>query len=116
SQQDIYTALFADLTTASQQIDPAGIGFPSGDLFYGGDMTEWQKFANSLRLRLAMHLSNVDPTTAQSQAQAAVAAGVFASNADNAQLSYLSVSPNRNPIYEDARGRDDYGLSKPYVD
>jgi hypothetical protein len=116
SQRDIYTALFVDLTTASQQIDPAGIGFPSGDLLYDGDMTKWQKFANSLRLRLAMHLSNVDAATAAAQAQAAASAGVFDSNADNAQLLYLSVSPNRNPIYDDARGRDDYGLSKTYVD
>jgi len=116
TQQAIYTALFADLAKASQQIDPAGIGFASGDIVYGGDMTEWRKLANSLRLRLAMHLSNVDPATAQSQAQAAVTAGVFQSNADNAQLLYLSVSPNRNPIYEDARTRDDYGLSKTYVD
>src|SRR2546421_7730435 len=48
------SALFADLAKASQQIDPAGIGFSSGDIMYGGDMTTWRKFANSLRLRLAM--------------------------------------------------------------
>ena len=118
TQHDIYTALFVDLTTASQQIDPAGIGFPSGDLLYAGDMTGWRKFANSLRLRLAMHLTKVDATAAAAQAQAAVAAGVFQSNADNATLLYLSVAPNQNPIYTDAHvsNRDDYGLSKTYVD
>src|SRR3989442_5134201 len=117
-QHDIYTALFVALTTASQQIDPAGIGFPSGDLLYAGDMTGWRKFANSLRLRLAMHLTKVDATNAAAQAQAAVAAGVFQSNADNATLLYLSVAPNQNPIYTDAHvsNRDDYGLSKTYVD
>ncbi len=83
---------------------------------YGGAMAQWRKFANSLRLRLAMHLSNADPTTAAAEAQAAVAAGVFASDTDNAQLLYLATSPNRNPIYDDARGRDDYGMSKTYVD
>lgn len=116
SQKDIYTALFADLTKASQEIDPGGIGFATGDIMYGGDMTRWQKFANSLRLRLAMHLQKVDAATAAAQAQAAVTAGVFQSNDDNAQLLYLAVSPNRNPIYEDALSRDDYGLSKTYVD
>src|SRR5207247_5674353 len=59
---------------------------------------------------------NVDPTKAASEAAAAVAAGVFTSNADNAQLMYLASSPNRNPIYNDARGRDDYGMSKTFVD
>jgi hypothetical protein len=116
TQQQIYNGLLADLVTANTEINPTGIGFASGDLMYDGDMTKWQKFANSLRLRLAVHLSNVDPTKAATEAAAAVAAGVFTSNADNAELMYLATSPNRNPIYNDAQGRDDYGLSKTYVD
>ena len=120
TQQAIYTALFADLAKASQEIDidPGAIGFASGDIMYGGDMTEWRKFANSLRLRLAVHLSNVDAATAQSEAQAAVAAGVFASNTDNAQLMYLASAPDQNPIYTNVHvdKRDDYGMSKTFVD
>jgi hypothetical protein len=116
TQQQIYNGMLADLAQANTEIDPPGIGFATGDLMYGGDMTKWRKFANSLRLRLAVHLSNVDATKAGTEAAAAVAAGVFTSNADNAQLMYLSTSPNRNPIYNDAQGRDDYGMSKTYVD
>jgi hypothetical protein len=116
TQQQIYAGMFADLATANTEINPAGIGFATGDLIYDGDMDQWKKFGNSLRLRLAIHLSNVDPTTAASEAAAAVTAGVFTSNADNATLLYLATSPNRNPIYNDAQGRDDYGLSKTYVD
>ena len=118
TQQAIYTALFADLAKASQQIDPAGIGFSSGDIMYGGDMTTWRKFANSLRLRLAMHLTNVAPATAQSEALAAVTAGVFASNDESAQLMYLASAPNQNPIYTNVHvdKRDDYGMSKTLVD
>jgi SusD/RagB-like outer membrane lipoprotein len=116
TQQQIYNGMLADLATANTEINPAGIGFATGDLIYDGNMTKWKKFANSLRLRLAIHLSNVDATKAQTEAAAAVAAGVFASNADNATLMFLSTSPNRNPIYNDAQGRDDYGMSKTYVD
>ena len=118
TQQAIYTALFADLAKASQQIDPAGIGFSSGDIMYGGDMTTWRKFANSLRLRLAMHLTNVAPATAQSEALAAVTAGVFASNDESAQLMYLASAPNQNPVYTNVHvdKRDDYGMSKTLVD
>lgn len=118
TQQQIYTGLFKDLTTADSEIQLAGIGFASGDLMYGGDMSEWKKFANSLRLRLALHLSNVDATTGKAMAAAAVAAGVFASNADNAQLMYLASSPNQNPVYTNVYvgGRDDYGMSKTLVD
>ena len=83
---------------------------------YGGDMAQWKKFANSLRLRLAIHLSIRDATKAATEAAAAVAGGVFTGNGDNAELMYLATSPNRNPIYNDARGRDDYGMSKTFVD
>jgi len=118
TQKSIYDSLFANLTLASSEIDlgAAAVGFPTGDLMYGGNLTKWGRFANSLRLRLAMHLTQVDPAKAQSEAAAAVTAGVFGSNTDNAQLMYLSSSPNRNPIYNDAQGRDDYGMSKTFVD
>src|SRR5437764_13253307 len=116
----LFRSLFADLAKASQEIDidPGAIGFASGDIMYGGDMTEWRKFANSLRLRLAVHLSNVDAATAQSEAQAAVAAGVFASNTANAPLMYPASAPNQNPIYTNFHvdKRDDYGMSKTLVD
>src|SRR2546427_5922350 len=110
--------MLADVAQANTEIDfgAAAVGFPSGDLMYGGKMASWKKFAHSLRLRLAIHLSRADPTKAPSEAAAAVAAGVFTSNADNAQLMFLATSPNRNPIYNDAQGRDDYGMSKTFVD
>jgi len=118
TQQQIYNGMFADLAQANSEMDlsPTAFGFAKGDIMYGGAMTKWRKFANSLRLRLAIHLSNVDATKGASEAAAAVAAGVFTSNLDNAKLMYLATSPNRNPIYNDARGRDDYGMSKTYVD
>ncbi len=119
AQKDVYTGIFADLAKAAGEIDPAGIGFQSGgDLLYGGDMTGWKKFAYSLMLRDAIHLSNVDPATATKEAQAAVAGGVFQSNDDNAQLMYLASNPNQNPIYRDHHvgGRDDYGMAKTFID
>ncbi|PYP09527.1 MAG: hypothetical protein DMD59_08405 [Gemmatimonadetes bacterium] len=127
TQQAIYNGLFADLTLATTELDaaaaappgdPVGIGFATGDLLYNGDMAEWRKLANSLRLRLAIHLTNVDSTKAAAEAAAAVTGGVFTDNADNAIVTYLAVAPNQNPIYEDVHvgGRDDYGMSKTYVD
>src|SRR5438876_166684 len=122
-QQSIYDSLFANLAQASSAVNLAGgaAGFSANSaLLYGGDMAKWQKFANSLRLRLAMHLSNANATKAASEAAAAVAAagGVFTSDSDNAALVYLATSPNQNPIFGDAHigNRDDYGLSKTFVD
>ena len=118
TQQAIYNDLFVQLAQANSDFDlaPGAVGFSVGDLIYDGVMAAWKKFGNSLRLRLAIHLSNVDPTKAATEAAAAVAAGVFTNNSDNATLVYLGTSPNRNPIFNDAQGRDDYGMSKTFVD
>jgi len=90
SQQSIYDSLLANLAGASSAFNlaPGAVGFANGDLMYGGNMAKWRKLANSLRLRLAIHLSNANATKAASEAAAAVAAagGGFTSNADNAEL------------------------------
>lgn len=99
-QSEIYPDLIDKLTQASNMIDTGASPFGSEDLIYGGDMEKWQKFANSLRLRLSMRMSEVDPTAAAAGVQAAVAAGVFESNADNAALDYFASPPEQNPWFE----------------
>ncbi|MBS1667442.1 MAG: SusD/RagB family nutrient-binding outer membrane lipoprotein [Bacteroidetes bacterium] len=58
---------------------------------YGGKISQWMKLVNSLRLRLAMRLSKVDPATAQTQGEKALSdpAGLIATNADNFTNSLL---------------------------
>jgi hypothetical protein len=51
-QQEVYAGMLATLKTAADQLDPAGPGIEK-DILFGGDILKWQKFANSLRLRLA---------------------------------------------------------------
>jgi hypothetical protein len=116
TQQFIYNAMLADLTSAATMLeDPGTIDFGGGDLLYGSDFEAWRRFANSLRMRLAMRLSEVDETTAASEFAAAYAAGGFESNADNAMLRWPG-SPYENPEYENYLGRDDHGISGFLVD
>ncbi len=87
SQQEIYTDLFARLDAAVNNItgNSEQYGYGSDyDLIYKGDALQWRKFGNSLRLRLAMRISNVDAAKAQAEAQAAVSGpgGLLVSNAD----------------------------------
>jgi hypothetical protein len=56
------------------------------DIVYNGDFGKWIKFANSLKLRLAIRMSVVAPDYAKTVAEEAVEAGVFTSNTDNAML------------------------------
>ena len=59
------------------------------DLVYGGDAARWVRFANSLRLRLAMRASYADPVLARAEAEKSINSpfGVVVSNADNAVIS-----------------------------
>jgi hypothetical protein len=52
---------------------------------YAGSIPQWQKVVNSLRLRLAMRLSKVDPAQAKIQGEKALKdpAGLITTNADN---------------------------------
>lgn len=118
-QQDIYTGIDADLKAASDMLVAGAKTYGTADLLYKGTATSyqnWKKFANSLRLRYAMRLSKVDPATAKTRAAAAVAAGVFTSNADNAVLVYPGDGTNNSPIWSNYQTRDDQHVSKTLID
>ncbi len=99
SQSDIYDDLFSELTEAATMINPGAPGFTGGDLVYAGDMDRWRRFANSLRLRLAMRIAEVNPGKAQSEAAAAVAAGVMEEHSHTAKLQYSAAAPDQNPMW-----------------
>jgi hypothetical protein len=82
-QDKIYDDFFKRLTAAVAVLKThAGENhYGSYDLIYGGDVNRWIKFANSLRLRLAIRISKVDPARAKTEAEAAVAAGVMTTSA-----------------------------------
>ncbi|SDL73599.1 SusD/RagB family nutrient-binding outer membrane lipoprotein [Siphonobacter aquaeclarae] len=96
----IYQDLAKRLDAAIAGIKADGGSFGSADLIYQGDMTKWAKFANSLKLKIGLTLSDVDPATAKSMVEAA-AAGVFSSDADNTRLRYSASMPNTNPVWLD---------------
>jgi hypothetical protein len=115
AQQEIYKSLIDKLESAAAMLQPSGAGFGSGDLLYNNDFTKWRRFANALRMRLAMRLSEADATTARAEFSAAYTAGGFQSNADNAMMQWAA-SPYENPSFEDWQGRDDHGVSATMID
>jgi hypothetical protein len=114
SQEDIYNGMLATLDAAIAAIDEADASV-QGDVVYDGDMTQWKKFANSLKMRVALRMADAAPSVAQSAFEAASAAG-FTSNADNALFAYLSSQPNINPQAEDYLTRNDFAASDIMVD
>lgn len=67
TQESIYNDFFKELHEAVAQLDADKEGYGSNDLMYGGDVDNWEKFANSLRLRLALRVRYADPALAASE-------------------------------------------------
>lgn len=105
----IYTDLLARITTVVGTINEGVKGYGSADLVYGGDMKKWKHAANSVKLRLAMNLADVDPATSKTAAEAAIASGVISSADESYALNFAGGTYN-NPVYDDliASQRNDF--------
>ena len=91
-QQEVYTRFFAELDSAIEVLTPlAGAGgtlLPDYDNVYEGNVARWVKFANTLRLRLALRVVYADAALAQREAEksAACPLGFVETAAERAQL------------------------------
>ena len=112
-QQAIYADFFAVLDKASKDLVGAANGLGAADPIYGGSPASWQKFINSLRLRLAIRVVNVDPALASAQIAAARAApgGLILTNAENAYFPWPGDGVYNNPWADNLGARDDWRMS-----
>lgn len=91
SEPDLYNNLFATLDEV-QSVFAANSdfkGLAKFDASYNGDIKMWMKLVNSLRLRLAIRISKVNPTLAKQQGEKAMsdAAGLISSNSEEFHVS-----------------------------
>jgi hypothetical protein len=111
SQDKIYDDFFKRLTAAVAVLK-THVGenhYGTYDLIYGGDVNRWIKFGNSLRLRLALRISKVDPARAKTEAEAAVADGVMTASAAITDPSAMT-SGDDAFVLRSAVGTDGNGL------
>lgn len=95
SMDTLYNEFFADLDTAVQNLNtyiaanPGKTQLSGYDLIYDGDYKQWLKLANSIRLRLAIHISKVAPQTAEDQVKKALSAqgGLMEQTSDDAAIA-----------------------------
>lgn len=119
----IYADLLERLDAAIAQMDASGEGFePEQDPVYNGDMTGWIKAANSLKLRMAMRLAEVDIAGVNSKAVAEEAASdmsmLILNNEFNFGIQYLGGAPNTNPLWVSLvqSGRTDFVGANTFID
>jgi len=104
SQQTIYNSLLQKLHAAVSGISNIDVDMRLGnqDIIFKGQLTAWRKFANSMMLRMAMRLSDVDETVSRNYVAKAIDpqnGGVFTSNNENALFTYHD-TPNGNRFFE----------------
>ena len=110
TQESIYTSLFSLLDEATSAIVPGSI---TNDIMYGGDMTKWSKLGNTLKMLMALRLSEVNPTLGKEKFTSAMQAGVLSSNSDNFVFKHLADANNQNYWYSqiDLQGREWWAIS-----
>lgn len=123
SQEAIYASMLENLKQAADLLDPNGdpIG---GDILFDGDIVRWQKFANSLRLRLANRQASKKPGEAAKVFGEILgdpsAYPIFTSNEDFAQLTHESrLNDNNNNAWNEVMvidGREDWSISHTLID
>ena len=121
-QEAIYASMLTNLKTAVDMLDPNGPSL-KGDVMFDGDIVLWQKFANSLRIRLANRQAEKKPS--ESQAIFAEILGnptqypIFTSNSDMAMLFHESrLGSNNNNAWHEIMvigGREDWSISQTLI-
>ena len=101
SLEQVYDKFFEELNAAIEVLTERQNDALSKeiDYVYRGDVRKWAKFANSLKLRLAIRIAEVAPDKAREMAESAVAneMGLILSNDDNASWKYFGGATS-NPI------------------
>jgi hypothetical protein len=111
SEEEIYTAILQILKDAAAAIDPAGDSFYDDPLF-DGDISKWVKFANTMRLKIALRASESWPTLASTHGQEVMAndAMLINTNSEEASLQWGTTSEDWSYYYNNFifEGRTEY--------
>lgn len=122
NQKDIYYNMVDELKAARDKFSSSARGLGNQDYIYNGNIDQWKKFANSLLMRIAMRMSNVDAEKAKQVFTEAATSGSFASNADNAVIKFDTgpIGVNRNGLNDGYWNTYKYSrfakVSKTFVD
>lgn len=100
TQKSIYEDFFKELKEAVAELDPAKESYGNADMIYKGDVTKWEKFANSLRLRLALRIRYADAVMATANMIDLQESDLILDRGDDAFLYTSNDNPDqKNPNY-----------------
>jgi hypothetical protein len=119
-QAEIYDSLFLMLDKANSLLSATGGTISAeSDIVYHGDWSGWKRFANSLKFRCLMRISDRSDFSRQSELQEIINSRmIITSNENEAKLVYLAASPNQNPVHNSviAGNRGEYKVGEKAVE
>ncbi|MBM3401226.1 MAG: SusD/RagB family nutrient-binding outer membrane lipoprotein [Bacteroidetes bacterium] len=109
-QKSIYFDFFKELdeATAALSANLTKPSFATADRIYNGDNARWLKFGNTLRLRIALRISDVEPARAKQEAEKAITGGVMTQVSDGA---YFATNADFNHGLANFMGRNGSRMS-----
>ena len=113
SVESIYTSLFNNLDAAVNMMDNGGL---NGDILFGGDMNQWVNMAAFIKMRMAMRISDVDSSTAQSKFLEAHSVLKNLNSSWNLHYPYLTSDSFDNPWQDRYESRYDFVVSEKLID
>ena len=102
-EEDIYLNLMNELKTAANAIDLKGDTYVgTSDAVFAGNLLNWKKFANTLRLRLAIQISNGNSAEAQKVVNEVLAdeSNTIVSANETSRAFYGNTSNNWSYLYD----------------
>lgn len=106
-EQDVYAGLLVMIDEGIAELSKpvADVEIGNEDLYYGGDLTKWIKFANTLKLKILVRSGQY------TEAEALVSSGVqFIGDGDDAKMAYFEASKNTNPMFARFEARQGVGM------
>lgn len=118
TQEFIYEDLDRDLTEAFAQFNESGSLDKTFDILYNGNIDHWKKLNASIRMMMAIKLSDVAPEIGKERFARAYADGGMTKNEERLEYKYLAETDNQNPLYNNilVAARKDFAPSKTILD
>jgi len=118
-QDAVYSSLLTMLEDANSMLANNNGLITNSDIYFGGDITMWRKFANSLHLRVAIRMSDVAQSAAATEISKILSDPatypILESNDDMIALQWDG-SSWREPWMDNSTGRDDHAMAKTIID
>lgn len=111
----IYFDLASRLDAAIAALNDENGSFGNADLIFHGNVAKWKTLANSVKLKMGLHLADVDAVKAKAMVESAFSSGVMSKEADTALFQYFSSITDMNPLYDSLVNESQINIAEFFV-